>query len=189
MMATGYTHRIEDGISFRDFVLDCSRAFFYPGDSLPKEEKPSNYQQAAFSIAKTALKKYQEMSLEKAELEVEKNYQKDIEYRKNSMKKDRELKAKYVAMLKQVNDWQPPTARHYKLKEFMIEQITGSIDFDCNHSYDKPIKKTAEGWLKSRIEQCETDVERQTKNWKEELERNSGNNDWVRKLYESLPKD
>src|SRR5690606_5838921 len=48
-----------------------------------------------------------------------------------------ERKSRYLAMLEQVSAWSPPTEDHVCLKEFMKQQLTESIKYDCS-IYDCP---------------------------------------------------
>ncbi|VTR91619.1 unnamed protein product [Gemmata massiliana] len=42
-------------------------------------------------------------------------------------------------MLEHVRAWEPPSTDHENLKQFMIDQLRESIDFDCRGEYREPL--------------------------------------------------
>lgn len=193
-MATGYTSAIEDGISFKDFVLRCARAFGAlshmrdePMDADIKEiTAVSEYNEKELIKAKNELEKAKQLSLEDAKNQATLAYDEAIKYNKEQTKKAEELKIKYLEMLTQVREWEPPTTKHVNLKQFMIEQIEESIKHDNSDWLTPPEKKTAEQWLKDHIKSIQWSVNYHSKDSKEEKERWKDRNEWVRKLKESL---
>ena len=72
----------------------------------------------------------------------------------------------------------------------MEDQITDSIKFDCNSSYyenKKPVLLTGEQWRKNEKKRLTNDISYHRKEDKEEMTRTKSRNDWIKKLYESLP--
>ena len=196
-MSTGYTYLIKDGISFNDFVMKCARAMGYlitmRDDSMDKEipEKfePSNYHQKELTRAKSKLKLYQEMKDDQANLLSQQEHDNSIKYQQESIDERNKLKKQYENMLFKIRKWKLPTSEHKGLKEFMIEQITDSIDFDCDTEY--PIKNSSKSlsgkeWLSMKISTILKEIKYHTKKDQEERERTESRNLWIKQLRESL---
>lgn len=90
-------------------------------------------------------------------------------------------------MLKEINAWEPPTTEHTQFKEFMIEQITKSIDCDC-YTLDKPEKISGKQWLAKEIKDVNWNINYQSEEYKKECERVAEHNKWVNELCDSLEK-
>ena len=193
-MATGYTNCIKDGISFKDFALNCSRAFgaLYslrdmPYAEIPDSIKPSSYHKESIEEAKKEYEKF--LNMDSTDIINGWN-----EYCKNSISsymniknKAIKLKNSYEKMLEQVKAWQPPTDDHTNLKEFMINQIEKSIDFDCS-GRDEPMEKllTIDEWYGMMIKDSKKDIEYHTKQWEKEVERCDIETKWIQDLKRSL---
>lgn len=199
-MPTGYTSEIYDGkdVSGNDFLMQCARAFgaciMMRDESLdsklPEEFQPSAYHKERIKEAKTELKKYQNMTIEEAILEIEKNYQNTIRSSKESRKKYSDMKNRYLNTLADVLTWQPPTDEHKELKKFAIQQLQDSINYDCNHIEDHyPIniqKETPQKYIEKNINGCLKDIEYNSKEWNVELEGVARRNKWIKELRGSL---
>lgn len=196
-MPTGYTCDIQKGIGFNKFVLGCAKAFGAcvtmrddPHDTpIPEEFEPNTYDLEATEDAKKELKKFKKMSVKEANEAADKEYKSNIKEHNKTIKEKIELKKKCEDMLAKVQEWLPPTPDHVHFKDFMIEQISGSIDFDCDLTYyleHKPTKLTGKEWLKQQIDRCEHDIEYHAKGHKEEVERVNQRNSWIKELRGSL---
>jgi NADH:ubiquinone oxidoreductase subunit len=194
-MPTGYTAEIKDGIEFEKFVLQCARAFGAlitmrddpTSAPIPDEFKPQEWNKEKLEKAVKRLSELRPMSLDDARAEAKKEYDKALEHHLGYLKEKADLKVKYEDMLAKVREWQPPTPDHQGLKDFMIEQITGSIDFDCSTDYmSTPMLQSAEAWLSSAIERAVRDVQYHTREWAAEVGRCRSRTAWVRALKKSL---
>lgn len=195
-MATGYTSCIEEGATFKEFTLGCARAFgaLYHMRDEPRDVEvteikgESEYNREELIKAKKGLAEAMKINLEDAEIQANENYNEIIKHNKDQIRKIEELKIKYLEMLTQVKDWEPPTSAHANLKEFMIEQIEESIKHDCTVEYWKkgPTKKTAKQWLKDHIETKQWSIDYHSKQLKEDKDRYKDTNDWIRQLKDSL---
>lgn len=195
-MPTGYTQCLYDGkeIGFPEFAMKCARAFGAlvemrddPFDAeIPGYFPPSEYAYKRYFRAQVELAVARATTMEQAvilaaqeragEEAAQAEYEAEIVGRK----------AAYEDMLEQVRAWDPPTEDHRELKKFMIDQITGSIDFDCRDPRPLPPAPTPEEWISSRIERLRKEVERSQASWKEDLERSASRSEWVRALRSSL---
>ena len=189
-MATGYTMKIEEGQSFKDFVLKCSEAFSRRAseEGELKEHPVDEYHKEELEKAKKELLTAGTLTTEQAEVEVEKKYTREVKDCEDSIQENKDLRLKYETMLTKVNNWKAPTSKHIPLKEFMVEQIQSSIKHDCYYVPTTPKKQTPQEWLDAQIKSAQWNVDYHKKEWEESLERNKGNNNWVRNLKESLVK-
>jgi hypothetical protein len=196
-MPSGYTAKIAEGITFKQFALSCARAFGAlimmrddPMDTkIPDEIKPDDYH---LKRKKELLKEWNEIenkSQKALQKIVDSNFE-DAMKRYNKRKSDAdELKAKYEKMLKEAKDWTPPTADHIGLKDFMIEQIESSIKWDCNTSYDTPPEKESiDEFLKERRKDIQRDIVYHEEEYAKEVAKAKERTDWIVKLKQSLPK-
>ena len=129
------------------------------------------------------------MSPEDAQKEADKEYAEAVERTKKTIEEYNHLRELYEAMLRKVRAWQPPTSDHQGLKDFMIEQITGSIDFDCDTKYwidDFPQPKTGAGWLGEKRKKAMGDLSYHSSEHSKEVSRVDGRNAWIKALKESL---
>lgn len=111
------------------------------------------------------------------------------EYLKYQGAKDVQKQA-YEDMLAKVQEWTSPTADHKRMKEFMADQLTESIKFDCGTYYSEQIARLQATPLKTivdeHIESLRHSVEYHTKEYIEELDRINKSNTWKVELVKSL---
>lgn len=194
-MPTGYTAAIADGITFKQYALNCARAFGAlvlmrddPADApIPERFEPNDYHANELQNASARLSTLRLMSPAEAEIAAQNEYDEAVA-RENKYAKERaELHQKYDAMLAQVVAWQAPTPDHVKYKEFMEEQIRDSIRWDCRGYSAPPLRLSATEWLTEAIKKAEHDIEYHTKHHAEEVERTNTRNTWIKALRDALP--
>jgi len=195
-MPTGYTAVIGDGISFEDFVMRCARAFGAcitmrddPTDKEISEFKPSPCYKESLDKAKRDLSKVKNTTLEEAEKRAQQKYEKETKDKEEGIQKNIELRSKYQTMLVKVRGWEPPSPDHQELKDFMIKQITNSIEFDCSNEYwlNQKLKLlTGQEWKEQKINRLFKDIIYYNSEWEKEKERVAGRNAWIKALRESL---
>lgn len=198
-MATGYTSKIEDGATFKQFIMGCARAFGAlidmrddPHDAeIPKEFKVSGYHSNALKTVETELAAIKQITPAQAEVRAKQKFDNETLANNNRIGQKQDLKRKYEAMLTKAKAWQPPSSDHEGLKTFMIEQIKSSIKFDCDTKYDldrPPVALlTPTEWLAKETKRIESDVDYHKKHHQEEVDRVAGRNLWVKQLRDSLP--
>lgn len=116
-------------------------------------------------------------------------YDEAVSDRAKAMAKSDALQDKYEAMLKQVKDWVPPSSEHVKFKEFMIEQITTSIEFDCSRDYYEnniPARKSGQEWMMDQVEKIQRRIAFHRDTHRKEVERTNSRNKWIADLRASL---
>jgi hypothetical protein len=192
-MPTGYTAEIKDGISFEKFTLNCARAFGAliemrddPADApIPDKFEPSDYHVEQLAKAETQLKELEEMSDETLQAKCDEDYKSKYESWKKYEQEKLALKKKYLDMLARVREWQVPSKDHEGLKDFMVDQLNKSIDFDCYIS-EAPEKLSAQEWKDAETKSRKWAVNYHATNMKEEIKRSEGRTEWVQQLKQSL---
>lgn len=198
-MPTGYTDKIKDGITFEQFAMNCARAFGAciemrddPADKeIPDEFKPSDYHIKQIEEAKKNIKLLKNMSQKEKSEAAEKEYLDNVAYHEKSRQENIDLLEKYNSMLKCVKSWEPPTSEHIRFKEFMIEQIEGSIKFDIHPEYYEkyaPKPLSSDEWYNKKLEEANDNLKYHKKEYAEEVERCKGRSKWIKDLKVSLKK-
>lgn len=189
-MPTGYTADIAKGISFEQYALSCARAFGAlvtmrdePMDApVPEEFKPSDYHEKGAAEALERMKRVEAMSVAEADKEAESAYRAAQEQFAKVMLEAAQLREKYEAMLAQVEAWKPPTPDHKELKQFMRDQITQSMDFDCKVYMQPPKRKSGEEWRDEEYARAYRDHEYHNKEHWKDVARVGQRNAWLRAL-------
>jgi hypothetical protein len=194
-MPTGYTASVCDGevTNFRTFALQCSRAFGAvmhqrddPQDALPQEQpEEDSYYSKALTKAKAELRRLQELTPNEYVPAYNKYYLDAIKSARESREKAKLVKDRLRSMLEATHKWEPPTEDHQGLKEFMLEQIMHTIDFEWDGTPD-PERELPEVWHAKQIEQATKDIAYYTENLAKSRKRISEANQWIRDLYKSL---
>ena len=191
-MPTGYTEDIYNGknVTFKDFALKCARAFgacvHQREDNIddpPKLKKPDiAYYEDKLKKAK-AFKKPT-----KAEYNL--YIAKETEYLEIELAKNEKRLADYKAMLVNVKNWLPPTKEHFRFKEFMMEQLNGSIYADSSEYYVKELKRIKSLTYKDYCDILKTDAKNDIVSYideiKKEKARTEKSNKWLTELFKSL---
>ena len=194
-MPTGYTAAISDGITFKEYALSCARAFGAlitmrddPQDApIPDKIEPWAHYIESLNDAKASLGELLAYTDEDKVRESNKSNKVNFDYWNEQKQKNDDLKAKYVAMLAQVDAYQAPSEDHVEFKKFMRSQIEDSIKFDCGDYYKTPPEaQSAEKWYTSALESAERDVEYYERNWRDEVKRSEDRTRWIQQLKESL---
>ena len=196
-MPTGYTSGVMDGTvtDFTEFALQCSRAFGAcitlreePLSSEIPEFKVSDHHKERLKETEEELSKFYEMSEDK-KLKLYKSEQAEkVKSAEKTRAEKMETRKRYEAMLLKAKDFVPPSSDHEQFKNFMIEQLERSIEFDCSTKYcdleEEPVD--FETWKADKVKSLMRDVEYYTKEYQKEQETVEKRNEWVRLLKESL---
>jgi bisphosphoglycerate-dependent phosphoglycerate mutase len=177
-MPTGYTAAIKDGISFKDYVLRCSKAigYFYHmrDDDLGKPPviNEDTYYQDQLKELIEKMKNPDRYSIE----EYNKDVLEEREYKEKRFQEVQDLREKYEQMLKECKSWDVPSELD-ELKKFMIQQIESSIDFDCDpfEPYQQP---SYEEWKDAKIKKEKWSFDYYSEEANIEQERNEQKRKW-----------
>jgi hypothetical protein len=195
-MPTGYTHDIKNGISFEQFVMNCAKAFGAcitmrdesSDTPIPEKFEPSSYNKKALDEANTELKEFEFITDEEwKEKTIEYNKERLQEYNKRLEENKRTIES-YKNMLEKVVAWNPPTSEHVGLRDFMIQQIRDSIEWD-NYEPDKPKEITSKELKDIKYQSILNDISYHSKAYAEEIDRTNSRNIWIEQLRESLKKE
>jgi hypothetical protein len=197
-MPSGYTSDIYEGkeVSGKEFIIRCARAFgaciMMRDDSLdtpiPEEFKPDTYHLDKIEEAKNDLARYQKIHNEEIQKIIDDDYVKRVEENKKYLQDTLDLKKRYEKVLSEVEKWIPPTPEHDNLKNYAIEQLASSIQWDCHteHYTQELTKMSVEEWKKFKIESCIKDIKYHTEKYEEEVKRVNERNKWIKDLRDSL---
>lgn len=195
-MSTGLTASLYEGkqVSFQEFVMRCARAFSSLIDMrdesldamIPDEFQPSDYHSDAIEMAKKRLAKVEKWSDERADREAKKVYDREVRSSEEDVKKSARIAQNYMAMLKQVGKWDPPTKNHDSLKKFMIEQLVESIESDCSYALAMPWRLSGKQYRSRLIKNARWDIAYHTKEYEKEVLSAREKTEWVRALRHSL---
>jgi len=198
-MPTGYTAYIEDGeiTKGKDFLLKCARAFGACIDmkedslsiNIPVKFEPSTYHKEQLEKAYQDLERYKNMTTEEAQKIVDEEYINNQKSCRKSIIKNSQIQERYSKVRKEIEDWIPPTEKHYNLKKFALEQIDISTDYNHADYYTKELnrpKKTAQEYIAVMIEGATDSIKYHLKSWNEELKRTEERNKWINDLRDSL---
>lgn len=200
-MPTGYTAKIEEGISFKEYALSCARNFGAlimmrdePMDApIPDKFEKDSYYQESLERAKAELEKYQSFTLNDWRGEFEAYRLKTVERYLEQIQKNKDLRQKYENMLAKVRKYEAPSPDHVNYKKFMETQILESIEFDCmSDYYERALEKLGRTHWREYKDQMLSGAKRDISYYQEQLdkdeERGEDRNEWIRLLKESVEK-
>ena len=198
-MPTGYTAAVQSGeiTELRQFAMQCARAF---GALITMRDDPWNAPIPAKLEPDTQYHDEQiaELNQEIARLAAMGEQEKQdaaaghfAEERQSWQRRyaEREQdRGRYTAMLEKVRAWHPAEACT-GLKDFMVEQLESSLDFDCSpweKYYPKPTEQPAEAWHAATMAETIRCLTYHSEERAKEIERTNERNLWLDALRTSL---
>lgn len=195
-MPTGYTAPIYDNksITFRDFMLRTARAMMplitlrdeAMDATLPDALAPSTRHAERATEHRATLDALLALTPEDAARRCAAEHAEAVEAWRSARARTAALRARYEAMLAQVQAWPAPTPDHEGLKRFASEQIEESIKWDCG-TWDEPGARDPVTWLAESIADAQRDVERAEEEQRKENEHAAFSTRWLSALRGSLP--
>ncbi|MBV8273566.1 MAG: hypothetical protein JO067_14965 [Cupriavidus sp.] len=153
----------------------------------PDRFEPSEFYAGKAAAAESELKRLLALTPNQVEEEALADFTRQCEARDKYLKECADSLAKYSAMLGKVNEWNPPSPDHFRFKEFMVEQLQQSIDFDCDATLYGPAERlSGPTWLEAQIGVQRRMAAHSTQQDQDERDRVEGRNQWLRQLRESL---
>lgn len=200
LMATGYTYSVQTGeiTELKDYILSCAKSFgafiHMRDDKISPEIKYKEigeYYSRQLENTKNEFEAFKLLSDEAIQKQLDESYERRVQELKDGLKRFDEQKQRYLDMIKKVEKWIPPTEDHVKLKEFALEQLNGSLEFDCSdrsreYYLKKPFKDSIESYRAYKIKSYLKDLEYYSKCYRNELESVEKTNKWIKDLVESL---
>lgn len=195
-MPTGYTADVADGkvTDFRTFALRCARAFGAavtqrddPMDDPPKPREISDYTIKHVAERSAALAALNAMSAEQAEDAAAMAYGEALKAHHASNQRDTDTRNRYNAMLAEAVAWEPPSAEHQALKDFMIQQLTDGRKFDCGYERRPPSRLSGPVWLAQQKAEAARLLGYAHESLEKETRAVEQANAWIAALYDALP--
>jgi len=183
-MPTAYTAPIGRGATFKDFALGCATAIL--GDTTATTFEPSTYHKERAEEAERWLAEVLSLTPEQCTERVDKDHDNSVRVETELATELATLRAKYDAMLAEVNAWIPPSPEHVVLQQLMRMQITDSIAFDCDHTAIPITKPTGAEWRKHRIKRLRADIKDHRKSYEAAIRDCERKNRFAKLLLESL---
>ncbi len=194
-MPTGYTSDIAKGIDFKNFALNCAKAFGArtpirdsENSEIPSLFEPSDHHKKKILRIEQGLTALDLMDDKQIKESNHRDWQIANTQRLNRRYDAVKLRNDYESMLRQVDDWKPPSSDHTRLKNFMRSQILNSIMFDCDENlHSIPIHKDPdEVWLVMLKSSLKKDLIYHKREHAQEVERANKRTKWVNDLRSSL---
>jgi hypothetical protein len=194
---TGYVHHmIEKNQTFPQFAMSCARAFGALIEmrdegidaKIPDEIKPEPYHKKAAAEARKELAAFEAMTKDGRLAWVEATKRREVDAYRQCIKDAKASRAQLAAMVAQIEEWEPPTGEHVRLKEFMLQQVRDSMP--STDYYDDQIAivqaKDAEELVAERFATLQHNIAYHDQHYAEEVERAKQRTDWVKRLRASL---
>ena len=196
-MATGYTHDIREGklTEFKDFALQCARAVgacIHQRDDdasdLPKKREISDHHLKELINTEKEHQHFLSLTDEEILRMGKVQYENECKDRIKRQAQRQVYKERYLNMLESVDNWTPPSDDHLDYKEFMIRQLTDSLEWDCKDRDDTlPVpREDVEELKKEEMERYRWSYKYHTEGYQKECESVKRQNKWIDDLYESV---
>lgn len=191
-MPTSYTSVLADGcVTFEQFASRCARNFVsYRDDplglALPDKIEADAYYLATLREAMCTHDALMNLPKREHAARARAEYVEQTNRAADWVSEKVRLLATYEGMLRHIDAWEPPTADHAGLKEFMRQQVTESIRFDCDTLNWMPKKLTGKQWYAKAMQEAEKHLEDAAQRYVDAQSRARANTVWVEQLRESL---
>jgi hypothetical protein len=193
---TGHvSNALKNGEDFNAFVWNCARAFGALVDirgnseaKIPKQLKQSNYYKRIIAESKKALAALPKKAAAKLSLG-EKLKEKDLKWWQRQLDEVVKNNAKISSLLTEAKEWIPPTKDHENLKEYMVTQLTSSLN-DTGYYHEaisQAMNRTPLEYIEKREEELKDNIIRCTKHQEEEDNSIESKNKWLKELRNSVP--
>lgn len=203
-MPTAFTAPIYYGedITFEQFANSCLRNFGiylrFEGKcpnlsryEIPDKIYPSDYYKKKYEESKAEYEKHLATPKTKEELEAEYIVYVNgvIKGNEDRVKKNEALKNRYNAMLSKVRSWIPPSEDYKCIKDFMVNQLTDSLDFDCSHVYVENIIPKDE-WIQKQANRTDLmeSIMYNLEHYNKEIIAAEKDTQWLKTFSESIKK-
>lgn len=205
-MPTGYTAGILDGEikDFKQFARLCMRNFgatihmrddpFTPQyEYTPRQ--PSEYHLKAIQEANKLVTESQTLSDEEIIATRKAELLKNKMYHQEAISKDEKNALVLQSFLDEAKKYLPPTEQHTGIKEFMVQQLTETIRFDCDTAYHTEKLLEIEKELStlnakeirlSMLEKATKDLRYHQDEYNKDVKRCNDSNLWVQQFINSL---
>ncbi|OGD66270.1 hypothetical protein A2Z61_01145 [Candidatus Campbellbacteria bacterium RIFCSPLOWO2_02_35_12] len=198
-MPTGYTADLNDGkeVTFKEFAMKCAQAFdvkmrnkISDTDTDADEFHPTGHNLYEKALVERHLAEIERWSNARAEREAKKYFDiQALSRKEEGSLKFKRVKRAYLAMLKEVKEWEPPTKDHKKLKIFMVEQLKKSIEADCSYVPRRPLplrRLSGKSYRAQLVKRMQKEIAYYSRNHVIEVQLAREKSEWARALRHSL---
>lgn len=193
-MPTGYTAKVAEGITLRDYLLGISRGMTYAimqRDSDANEPvkhctASTKYYDKKIIETEDELVRLNSMSEGEMQNAALKEYGESYKYWDKSRYENRVLKARYENLIEQVEAWSPDPLMD-STKQFALSQLRESLEYDCNYSPAAPKLESGYEWHSRSLKQAEWSIKHYTEERDKEIARAEERNRYIDAFYASLP--
>lgn len=198
-MPSGITADIYEGkdVSLRDYLMVVGRqmgfAIMQRDDSrdtpIERVEPRTDYHDRALEAAEDTLTRVKAMSDDEVATAAKDAFDKAWRAWAQRRNDEDQLRARYEAMLEQVEAWKPESLME-TTKQQAIKYLRESIDFDCpkERKWDtEPELLDGQAWREQQIEKANRDIQYHTAERIKEIARADERNRYIDAFYASLP--
>lgn len=195
-MPTGYTADVADGkiADLEPFVWQLARGMGAlimmrddPHDApIPERFEPSPYNAKKLDELRAEIGVLSAMTDDEAQVAADAEYQEDQRAQAEYFANKALQRQRYQAMIARLEAWRGAPEG---IKEFGLEQLSRSIDFDCREPFEwyrPPVERDGAKWRDSKITKLARDIEYHTTEAAKEIERTERRNAWLAQLRASL---
>ena len=196
-MPTGFTAPIEDlskPYDFNEFVWNCARAFdIWCRDNdgnPPIERQPdTSYETEHIKRAEVELAVLAKISDEALQVKLDADHEAAIKRHEQDKSREEAVHDRHVRMRRRVEEWEPPTEEHTRLKSFMLEQLdTGHFNYwRGGYHSTPPEKELAAEYRVEQVKDLNDSILRYEEKIREAIASTKATNDYFRALFESVP--
>ena len=197
-MPTGYTCKVRDGeiTDSNQFLWEVAHQFggfvcipsdFTIDSDAEKFIKISTYYERNIQQLQKELEKYQTITDEELQKQIQDNYNKSLEENKKTRDTYRLYRKRYEDMLSKVKLWTPPTSEHENIKRDAIIQLETSIECDCNEEYiNEPVLYDVKEYRKDMLVMLTDRLSRAYQDYNDQLKVHRNRVEWMKALQDSL---
>ena len=196
-MPTSYTSDLHSGkkMTLAAYLMRCARASGkldrireYPIDAvIPDRFETYSYYIEQLEKAEANVARIKQWDDTEANRQAKLFYDSKTDLYQGWLNEAAEIRKRYETMLAKVKAWTPPTPKHQKLKEIMIQQLEESIDFDCSTDHlTAPELSTGAVFKEEALRAARQEVSRYTEWYEEDKKRVKELTEWVKALRQSL---
>ena len=197
MMPTGYTADVQSGkiTDLKPFVMQLARGMGAlvmmrdePHDApIPERFEPSPYYAERVAKSEAEVERLRLMSDEDAEAAAVEAHAEVVAAFDKAKAEHTAQRERYEAMVAKVKAWQGAPEG---IKEFALDQLQQSIDFDCREPfrfYRSTDKLTGAQWREQALGEALRSLGYDRKANEDEISRTEARNNWLAQLRRSLP--
>ena len=195
-MATGYTHDVKDGKvrDFRTFALRCARGMGAcimqrddPMNEPPKQEVLTDHYSKRLAELRAEMEVVRAWTDEEAAAASAADHTGQVVAHERRVAAQVTTLSNYRAMEAQVQAWTPPTTEHQGLKDFMLEQLSESIKWDCHEVTPPESALSGEAFKRVSIDICLRNLLDTEVYQAREVAAVTSHSQWIADLYAALP--